>query len=177
MMWRRKRDYSSEQALPAGSPSTSHSGDGVSRDQEGAAQLASQEVNLAARNVDQFVGGWIPTFESPALKGVGQRAYKIPRGYKISANIFTARPIAIQGEVEGKELVAGVVTVFPGGVLRGKSRVGTLLAAGLVDGTVEASNMVELASQGEIKGDLKTPAMKAQAGAQLNGASLKIGHV
>jgi cytoskeletal protein CcmA (bactofilin family) len=37
--------------------------------------------------------------------------------------------------------------------------------------------MVELASQGEIKGDLKTPAMKAQAGAQLNGASLKIGHV
>lgn len=177
MMWRRKREHSSEQGPTADSLNALRTGDVVDREQDSTVQSASQEVSLEARNVDQFAGGWSPTFESLVTAGAGQRAYKIPRGYKISADIFTARPVAIQGEVEGMELVARVVTVFPGGALRGESRVGTLLAAGLVDARVEASSMVEVASQGEIKGQLSTPAMKAQVGAKLNGASLKIGRV
>jgi cytoskeletal protein CcmA (bactofilin family) len=134
---------------------------------------------LEARNVDRPIGysSEVSTayFRSPQAAVSAQRSYAVPRGYKISASIFCARPVAVYGELEGRELVAGVVTVMPGGVLRGQSRIGTLLAAGLVDGHVQASKSVEVSNQGEITGEVRAPSIDVHPGARLRGASLQVG--
>jgi cytoskeletal protein CcmA (bactofilin family) len=45
------------------------------------------------------------------------------------------------------------------------------VAAGLVDGDVQANQLVEVSSQGEIQGQIAAPAMKVQPGARLRGAA------
>jgi adhesin HecA-like repeat protein len=64
---------------------------------------------------------------------------------------------------------------MPGGVLRGDVRVATLLAAGLLDGRIQAGRAVEVSSHGELRGEIVSPSIDVQAGARISGASLRVG--
>jgi cytoskeletal protein CcmA (bactofilin family) len=179
-MWRRKNERSSGQSLGGNAvQNVAQDGDGsLSHEASPQAPLREQEV-LQPRNKDLPVGYSSETstvqFRSHQRAVVEQRSYAVPRGYRISGSVFCTRPVAIYGELEGRDLVAGVVTVMPGGALRGESRVGMLLAAGLVEGRVQASQLVEVASQGELRGDIQAPSADVHPGARLTRASLQIG--
>jgi cytoskeletal protein CcmA (bactofilin family) len=180
MMWRRKSERSSQQSVGNdGVRNPTQDGDSsLSQDSGPQAPLREQGM-LEPRNKDLPAGysseASTVKFRSRQRAVTTQRSYAVPRGYSISGSIFCTRPVAIHGELEGHDLVAGVVTVMPGGLLRGESRVGTLLAAGLVEGCVQASQLVEVASQCEVRGEIQAPSIDVHPGARLIGASLQVG--
>jgi cytoskeletal protein CcmA (bactofilin family) len=191
MKWRLKRN----QALEHNSPKSAlKSSDNVAQSAVGGAGSSqSPKVGLAsdvpsakeaahlqqAENNDLFAsapsGVWQWGADAKSGAHPSTRCFRVPRSYRIAADMFSVRPVVVQGELEGRDLVAGLVTVLPGGALRGRSRVGTLLVAGLVAAEVQASERVEVASQGEMQGVIQAPAISVAPGATLNGASLAIG--
>ena len=196
MIWRRKRGASKDQvtytethsvelhsnlaqkgvsealggAAIAGPPSRDARGSVVG---PGSARLGTGSAS--ARNSDAVFephSAWSAEAEALLAANASVRPYKVPRSYRVRADLFSARPIVIQGELEGRELVAGTVVLLPGGTLRGDVRVATLLAAGLLDGDIKATERVEAASQAEVCGSVASPIMRVAAGATINGAKL-----
>lgn len=176
MIWRRKGDRVVNQGDSTGQSHDSMSGTGGAATVDGITQPPAQpRMNLEVKNTDYLLEGRSAAYQGASQGALAQRSYSVPRAYKISGSICCVRPVVVHGELDGQELVAGLVSVAPGGALRGGLRVGTLLVGGLVDGRVEASEVIDVSSQGEIRGEIHTPSMRAQAGARITGASLKVG--
>jgi cytoskeletal protein CcmA (bactofilin family) len=180
MIWRRKQEHSFQPVQDATvitSAAKLQGKDGEATTGSGQVPVSEQGM-LNARNTDRVIGTpdvLSSKFWSQPVTDDTQRTYVVPRGYKIAGAIYSTRPVVIYGELEGRELVAGVATVMPGGVLRGDSRTGVLLAAGLVEGHVQVDQLIEVSSQGEVGGEVRAPAIQVHPGARLSGASLQIG--
>lgn len=129
-------------------------------------------------NVDEFMGrGAGPglPFAPLPLSQTLSRSYRVPRSYRIKGDILSTRPVEVLGDLEGQKLVAGLVTVLPGGVLRGDSYVDVLRVAGAVSGEVRAKSLVDVVTQGEVTGTLVTPSVRILPGARVAGAKLSVG--
>ena len=190
MVWRRKRtttDKTGGDQKLAGSPVVVPNGSA-----EGAAVTSPESAvgidvaatgkgvdGLTPRNGDQVADYSVAPqtfFEPLPAPGSATRSYCVPRSYRITADISSSRPVTVLGELEGRELVANITTVLPGGVLKGSARVGVLRVAGVVEADVEAKINVDVASQGEIRGRIATPSMRVAPGAKMLDASLLIGN-
>jgi cytoskeletal protein CcmA (bactofilin family) len=144
-------------------------------EQEGAVQRADSTANgfqLHPENRD------LPVLEgnSSLLPAVpSQRGYVIPSGYRISGAILTSRPVVVSGEIVSGLVDAPSLTVLPGGGLGASAHVQVIKIHGAVSGDIIASNLVDVSAQGEVSGEVRSPAIRVAPGARIAGASLAIG--
>lgn len=125
------------------------------------------------RNTDTVSGPSI-LGTTPTEKIAG--AYNIPKGYKITGSVSTSRPVVVDGELAGPELVAQEVYVRPGGTLSSPALVGELVVEGLVEGPVLARIAVEVKAGGILRGAVETPSLSVVPGGRIGGAQLLVGN-
>lgn len=125
------------------------------------------------RNTDTVSGPSI-LGTTPTEKIAG--AYNIPKGYKITGSVSTSRPVVVDGELAGPELVAQEVYVRPGGTLSSPALVGELVVEGLVEGPVLARIAVEVKAGGILRGAVETPSLSVVPGGMIGGAQLSVGN-
>ena len=139
---------------------------------EGNAAQAITPPPTTPINTDTVKG--TPTVSTtPTEKIAG--AYKIPKGYKITGSVSTSRPVIVDGELAGPELVAQEVYVRPGGTLSSPAVVGELVVEGLVEGPVLARAGVEVKAGGILRGAVETPSLSVVPGGVISGAQLLVG--
>jgi cytoskeletal protein CcmA (bactofilin family) len=178
MVWRRKRDQAAKDSsvgLP-GSALRSNVPLGVEVVGNAAAVSTSQSDRVTMPSNSDAVTGEVKraTIEHGFAMSGSQRPYIVPRGYKISGDIFATRPVVVEGELNGADCVAQAIFVAPEGMLTGRVRVGTLRCTGSIDAEVIASKNVEVISQGAVSGRVTAPTMMVEPGARIQAAELCI---
>ena len=116
-----------------------------------------------------------PEFQMPVRASGAASSYVIPANYKISGDIFLARPVVIRGQFVAGVIEAPTVTVEPGGFLDDRAEVENLRVAGESQATVSASVGVEVSARGILGGAVTSPSLKVWPGANLKGAQVAIG--
>jgi cytoskeletal protein CcmA (bactofilin family) len=136
--------------------------------------------NIAPRNLDAIKSDWadkVPEFQLPVRPMGTTRPYVIPANYKISANIFSSRPVVVRGQFTAGVVEAPTVTVEPGGLLCDTAVVENLQVAGESQAKVSATAAVEVSSRGTLSGSVTSPNLKVWPGANLKDAQVRIGKV
>ena len=102
-------------------------------------------------------------------------AFVIPRSYKISGTLVTSRPVVVEGELEGKALVAPTVHVGSSGRLNIPTQAAIVTVSGSIEGPVSARDYVEVQKGGTIKGDVEAGGLTILPGGVVSGARLAVG--
>lgn len=80
--------------------------------------------------------------------------------------------VRIEGTFEGEVFSDDTLVIAPGGVVRGKVNVGSLVVAGgVVEGEIVAKESVEIMVEGKVVGDVTTPSFQIEKGAVFLGTS------
>lgn len=77
--------------------------------------------------------------------------------------------VRIDGRLEGEIHASGTLIVGDHAILKGTISVGTLITSGKINGTVSASEKVQILKPAVLIGDVKTPAISVEEGAHLHG--------
>ena len=136
--------------------------------------------SITPRNLDAVKSDWTdkaPEFQLPVRPMGTTRPYVIPANYKISADIFSSRPVIIRGQFAAGVVEVPTVTVEPGGLLCDTAIVENLKVAGESQAKVSATAAVEVSSRGTLSGSVTSPNLKVWPGANLKGAQVRIGKV
>jgi cytoskeletal protein CcmA (bactofilin family) len=104
-----------------------------------------------------------------------QGSFVVPKGYRISGTVVTARPVVILGELAGDSLTSPSVTVGAGGRLGAPVETNSLTVEGVVEQPVKARDGVEVRSGGAVLADLEAAAISIAPGGVISGARLAIG--
>jgi len=135
--------------------------------------------SLTSRNVDTLSNVSAKTaqeFQIPIKACGSQRAYVIPRNYRVKGEIRSDRRILIRGELADCVVQAPAVTVTESGsVCGGRVAAGNLQVAGSVDAELSVTEAVEVSGRGRVSGSVSAPKLRVSPGAVLNGALLKVG--
>ncbi|MFQ5527915.1 MAG: polymer-forming cytoskeletal protein [Thermoanaerobaculia bacterium] len=94
---------------------------------------------------------------------------EVANGAKFKGEITGSSDLVIAGEIDGKLIVEGTVTVQPSGFVRGEIRARTVKVGGRVTGNVVGSEMIEILGQGSVQGDVKSPRVVIADGAFFKG--------
>jgi cytoskeletal protein CcmA (bactofilin family) len=135
-------------------------------------------VPVPGRNMDEpanrdVIIGSESAIESKTAPITG--SYKIPKGYRVSGAVVTARPVVIEGELAGGSLVAPSVVVGKGAVLAATTKSPVVDIAGFVNASLFAREGVIIRSGGEVRGDLNAASLTVAPGGVVAGARLAIG--
>lgn len=93
----------------------------------------------------------------------------VAAGMKITGDIETAGVIKVDGEVNGSITGARQVLLGRGGVIRGNVSGGEVVVGGRVEGSVVATERLELQSTASVTGDIDTRSIVVLEGAQITG--------
>jgi cytoskeletal protein CcmA (bactofilin family) len=180
MVWKRKKPAVdmpvSDKVLATGEPAQPS----ASADAGSLGDILGRPVvtsNIAPRNLDAVKSDWAdkaPEFQLPVRPMGTTRPYVIPANYKISADIFSSRPVVIRGHFAAGVVEAPTVTVEPRGVLCDTAIVENLRVAGESQAKVSATAAVEVSSRGTLSGSVNSPNLKVWPGANLKGAQVEI---
>lgn len=101
----------------------------------------------------------------------------IGKSISIKGDVSGDEDTVIEGRVEGRvELKNHHLTVGPNGDVKGEISAKQVTIVGKVNGNVNATERIELSDSGRVDGDLSSPRLLVQEGAQLNGSvSMKPG--
>lgn len=77
--------------------------------------------------------------------------------------------IRIDGRVEGEVHTTGTLIIGEQAVIKGILSAGTLMTSGKIDGTVTASNKIQILKPGILIGDIRTPGISIEDGAHFHG--------
>ncbi|MGH7229651.1 MAG: bactofilin family protein [Nitrospiraceae bacterium] len=77
--------------------------------------------------------------------------------------------VRIDGRLEGEIHTRGTLIVGDHAMIKGIISVGTLITSGKINGTVSASEKVQILKPAVLVGDVKTPAISVEEGAHLHG--------
>ena len=87
----------------------------------------------------------------------------------IKGKVTGGEDLTIAGKVEGEiDLGGRTLTLAPGSFVKGTIVAGTVLAAGDIEGSISATQRLEIRHTATIDGDLDTPCLVIADGAQLN---------
>jgi cytoskeletal protein CcmA (bactofilin family) len=101
---------------------------------------------------------------------VPANASKITSGLKISGELSGAADLYIDGEVQGKILLAkGYVTVGPNGRVQADIEAREVSVEGTLRGNLKASDCVRLGSASRLQGNVQSPRVAIDEGARLRG--------
>src|SRR5204862_2088585 len=77
--------------------------------------------------------------------------------------------LVVRGRIEGKVQLSQTLTVDDGGIVQADVDVRALVVAGVVVGTIHASESVRLTSKARVVGDINSPKLIVDAGASYRG--------
>ncbi len=77
--------------------------------------------------------------------------------------------IRIEGRLEGEIHTTGTLIVGEHAVIKGIISSGTLMTSGKINGTVTATEKIQILNPGVLIGDIRTPAISIEDGAHFNG--------
>lgn len=94
----------------------------------------------------------------------------IGKSISIKGDVTGDEDTVIEGRVEGRvELSNHHLTVGPNGDVKGEISAKQVTVVGKVAGNITATERIELSDSGRVDGDLLSPRLLVQEGAQLNG--------
>jgi cytoskeletal protein CcmA (bactofilin family) len=119
--------------------------------------------------------GPLPPASSPATSdrdtGEGAQMANIGKSISIKGDVTGDEDTVIEGRVEGHiELKNHHLTVGPNGDVKGEISAKQVTIVGRVQGNVNATERIEVSDSGRLDGDLNSPRLLVQEGAQLNGS-------
>ena len=77
--------------------------------------------------------------------------------------------VRIDGKLEGEIHTTGTLIVGEFAVIKGIISAGTLMTSGKINGTVTATEKIQILKQGVLIGDIRTPAIAIEDGAHFHG--------
>lgn len=94
----------------------------------------------------------------------------IAKGMIVHGNVNGEGDMRLSGNIQGEiTLKTGTLNIEESGFVDGNIKVKKLVVAGWVKGEVTTGEYVELAATGKVEGDVKTPCLRVEKGAILNG--------
>jgi len=95
----------------------------------------------------------------------------IGKSISIKGDVIGDEDTVIEGRVEGRvELKNHHLTVGPNGDVKGEISAKQVTIVGRVQGNVNATERIEVSDSGRLEGDINSPRLLVQEGAQLNGS-------
>src|SRR4051794_2509550 len=88
---------------------------------------------------------------------------------RINGEVHGDEDLVVRGRIEGKVQLSQTLTVDDGGIVQAEVDVRTLVVAGVVVGTIRASESVRLTSKARVGGDIASPKLIMDAGASYRG--------
>ena len=108
-----------------------------------------------------FAASAEPSIFTPSLVG---------RAVRIAGDICCQQDLFVDGEVNGSlELTDHKLTIGPMARVKANIHAQNVVVVGMAEGTIEASERVELCSQCSLTGDIKTPRIIIKDGAHFQG--------
>lgn len=101
----------------------------------------------------------------PKPSGITQ----VAQGTKFKGEVTGNSDLVIGGEIDGKLMVEGTVTVEASGFVRGEIRARNVKVGGRVNGNIAGSDMIEIIAEGSVQGDVKSPRVVIADGAFFKG--------
>jgi cytoskeletal protein CcmA (bactofilin family) len=111
--------------------------------------------------------------EMKAFKADGEDSGqgRISRGVEISGDVIFADALQVDGKVIGKVVSeSGTLAIEQTGDVQADVDVGVCVIRGAVRGNVSAKSRVEIYRTARVEGDINTPVLLVEEGAQLSGA-------
>ena len=93
----------------------------------------------------------------------------IGKGTTFTGNIETYGNIRIEGKVVGDVISKGKVAIGPSAIIEGKVMAQVADIEGVVDGTVEISDLLTLQPTSKVKGDIYANKLNVESGAKFDG--------
>ncbi len=94
----------------------------------------------------------------------------IGKSISIKGDVSGDEDTVIEGRVEGRiDLKNHHLTIGPNGNVKGEITAKQITVVGVVKGNLTATERIELSDSGRVEGDLASPRLLIQEGAQLNG--------
>lgn len=115
--------------------------------------------------------------EMKALKAEGEESGqgRISKGVEISGDVVFAETLEVDGKVIGKIVSeSGTLIIEQSGDVQADIEVGVSVIRGTLHGNVTAKSRVEIYRTARVHGDIATPVLLVEEGAQLSGA-IKMG--
>lgn len=84
-------------------------------------------------------------------------------------NIRFNGTIRVDGRLEGEIHTSGVLIVGEHAVITGVVSAGTVMTSGKINGTVTASEQIQILKPGILIGDIRTPAISIESGSHFHG--------
>jgi cytoskeletal protein CcmA (bactofilin family) len=95
----------------------------------------------------------------------------IGKAVKIAGQIYSREDLYVDGDVEGTiELMDHKLTVGPNGKVHAGIKAREVVALGVVQGNVEASERIEIRKDAKLVGDIKTARIVIEDGAYFKGS-------
>lgn len=105
--------------------------------------------------------------------GGGELNALLGRGSAFDGKLTFEGQVRIDGRFTGQVLTRDTLVVGESGQVQADIAAGTVIIGGLVEGTIVATQLVQLNATARVKGNLETPMLSVEKGAQFNG-SLKM---
>jgi cytoskeletal protein CcmA (bactofilin family) len=93
----------------------------------------------------------------------------IPRGTRIDGLVETAHDLTVEGRLDGRIEIGGLLVVAAGATCRASVRARSARIAGEVMGDVVCSAGIEVLPGGRVVGDLRAPEIEVDAAAFVDG--------
>ncbi len=95
----------------------------------------------------------------------------IGKAVKIAGQIFSREDLYVDGDVEGTiELMEHKLTIGPNGKVHAGVKAREVVALGVIQGNVEASERIEIRKDAKLVGDIKTARIVIEDGAYFKGS-------
>ena len=95
----------------------------------------------------------------------------IGKAVKIAGQIFSREDLYVDGDVEGTvELMDHKLTIGPNGKVHAGVKAREVVALGVIQGNVEASERIEIRKDAKLVGDIKTARIVIEDGAYFKGS-------
>jgi cytoskeletal protein CcmA (bactofilin family) len=108
--------------------------------------------------------------EEPVVQRGGELNALLGRGSTFEGKLTFEGQVRIDGRFVGQVLTRDTLVVGEGGHVQADIQAGTVVVAGHVEGTIVATQLVQLAPTARVKGNVETPTLAVDKGAQFNGA-------
>lgn len=106
--------------------------------------------------------------KTPTVEGDENFTF-LGKGVDFKGVITFEGTVRIDGRLEGEIHTSGTLVVGELAVIRGTISAGTLVSSGKINGTITASEKVQLLKPALLVGDVKTPAISVEEGAHFHG--------
>jgi cytoskeletal protein CcmA (bactofilin family) len=109
--------------------------------------------------------------EEPVMqRGGGELNALLGRGSAFEGKLTFEGQVRIDGRFVGQVLTRDTLVVGEGGQVQADINAGTVIISGHVEGTIVATQLVQLGATARVKGNVETPMLVVDKGAQFNGA-------